>query len=368
MRLYLLLMALAAAATYLTTPAVRALAVKIGAVTPVRERDVHRRPTPRMGGVAMLVGMAAALVIASQMPFLDEVFSESTPWAILGSAAAVTLLGVVDDLWDLDWFTKLLGQVLAAGLMAWQGVQLVTFPIFGLTIGSSRLSLVATVLVVVTVINAVNWVDGLDGLAAGLLAIGGAAFFVYTYLLTRMDSPTDYSNLATLVIAIVVGMCLGFLPHNFHPARVFMGDSGAMLLGLSISAAAILVTGQINPAALQTRQAFPAFLPLLLPAAVLSLPLVDMVVTTMRRVVKGKSPFHADRTHIHHRLLDFGHSHRGVVLIMYTWAVVISFAAAALVMFPLGWVAPVAAGGIILAIIVTVRVPRAVKAKARSEG
>lgn len=363
MKLYLLLMALAAAVTYVVTPAVRALALRIGALTPVRERDVHSVPTPRMGGVAMLIGLTVAMVLASQMPFFDRVFADFTPWAILGSAALVSVLGVLDDLWDLDWFTKLLGQVLAAGLMAWQGVQLVTFPIFGLTIGSSRLSLVVTVLVVVTVINAVNWVDGLDGLAAGLIAIGGGAFFVYTYMLTRLGSPTDYSNLATIIIAIVVGVCIGFLPHNFHPARIFMGDSGAMLLGLTMSAAAIVVTGQINPAVIQARQAFPAFLPLLLPVAVLMLPLVDMVATTLRRLAKGKSPFHADRTHIHHRLLDLGHSHRAVVLIMYCWAVVIGFAAAALALFPLRAVIPVALLGIILAIIVTARLPRAAKGK-----
>lgn len=335
----------------------------MGAVTPVRERDVHVAPTPRMGGVAMLIGMAVAFVVASQMPFLDRVFSDFTPWAILASAVLVTLLGVLDDLWDLDWITKLLGQVLAAGLMAWQGVQLVTFPIFGLTIGSSRLSLVVTVLVVVTVINAVNWVDGLDGLAAGLIAIGGTAFFVYTYMLTRLGSPTDYSNLATMIIVIIVGASIGFLPHNFHPARIFMGDSGAMLLGLTMSAAAIVVTGQINPAVIQSRQAFPAFLPLLLPVAVLMLPLVDMVATTVRRLVKGKSPFHADRTHIHHRLLDVGHSHRAVVLIMYCWAVVIGFGASALALFPLDRVIPIALIGIVLAIIVTVRLPRAAKGK-----
>lgn len=363
MKLYLLLMALAAAATYLATPAVRALACKLGAITPVRDRDVHTQPTPRMGGIAMLVGFAVAMVVASQMPFLDRVFSEFTPWAILVSAGLVSILGVLDDLWDLDWFTKLLGQVLAAGLMAWQGVQLVTFPIFGLTIGSSRLSLIVTVLVVVTVINAVNWVDGLDGLAAGLIAIGGTAFFIYTYMLTRLGSPTDYSNLATVIIAIIVGVCIGFLPHNFHPARIFMGDSGAMLLGLTMAGTAIVVTGQIDPAVIQSRQAFPAFLPLLLPVAVLVLPLVDMVATTVRRIVKGKSPFHADRTHIHHRLLDFGHSHRSVVLIMYSWALVIGFAASALALFPVVRVIPIAALGILFAIIVTVRLPRAAKGK-----
>src|SRR5699024_12245440 len=140
---------------------------------------------------------------------------------------------------------------------------------------------------------------------------------------------------ASWMFAFVVGVVIGVLHLNFHPPRFLMGESGAMLLGLTMSAAAIVVTGQINPAVIQSRQAFPAFLPLLLPVAVLILPLVDMVATTLRRLAKGKSPFHADRTHIHHRLLDFGHSHRSVVLIMYCWAVVIGFAASALALFPL---------------------------------
>nr|WP_152817742.1 MraY family glycosyltransferase [Pseudactinotalea sp. HY160] len=359
-------MAIAAAVTYLATPLARSLAQKVHAVTPVRSRDVHSVPTPRLGGVAMFAGLVVAMVVASTMPFLETVFADGLPWAILGCAGLVCLLGVADDIWDLDWITKLIGQMLAAGLLAWQGVQLITFPIFGLTIGSSRLSLIATVVVVVVVINAVNWVDGLDGLAAGLMAIGGAAFFIYSYMLTRTDNPTDYSNLATVVIACLVGVCLGFLPHNFHPASLFMGDSGAMFLGFTVSAAAIVVTGQIDPAVLTTTTALPAFLPLLLPFAVLLLPLLDMVITTMRRLAKGHSPFHADRTHLHHRLLDFGHSHRNAVLIMYTWATLIAFSAAALAIFPGVWVAVVTGIGLLLAIGVTVRLPRAARARAQS--
>lgn len=362
MRIYLLLMAIAAAVTYLATPLARALAHKCRAVTPVRTRDVHTVPTPRLGGVAMYAGLVVAMAVASTMPFLEKVFAEPLPWAIVGCAGLICLLGIADDIWELDWLTKLIGQMLAAGLLAWQGVQLITFPIFGLTIGSSRLSLIATIVVVVVVINAVNWVDGLDGLAAGLMAIGGGAFFVYTYVLTRNENPTDYSNLATVVIACLVGVCIGFLPHNFHPASIFMGDSGAMFLGLTVSAAAILVTGQIDPAVVTTRAAFPAFLPLLLPVAVVIMPLLDMVITTLRRLLKGKSPFHADRTHLHHRLLDFGHSHRNAVLIMYVWTVVVAFSAAALSLVPLLWVAIATGIGLLIAIMVTVRLPRAARA------
>ncbi len=218
-----------------------------------------------MGGVAMLAGMAVALLVGSRVPFLAAVLGGRTAWAVLGAAAVVTLLGVADDIWELDWLTKLIGQILAAGLMAWWGqVQFFALPIAGTTITSSRLSLAVTVLVVVVAINAVNFVDGLDGLAAGVVAIGGSAFLLYTYLLTRNIS-ADYSNVAAVIIAVLVGACLGFLPHNLHPARIFMGDSGSMLLGLTFAAAGIIVTGQIDATTLSARQQVPAFLPIVLP-------------------------------------------------------------------------------------------------------
>lgn len=358
MRIYLLLMAVAAAVSFLATPLAWQLAHRLKAVTPVRARDVHTAPTPRLGGVAMFLGLATAIVLASQIEFLEPVFADNLPWAVLGCAGLICLLGVADDIWDLDWLTKLVGQILIAGLLAWQGVQLINFPVFGLTIGSSRLSLVATVIAVVIAVNAVNWVDGLDGLAAGVIAIGGAAFFVYTYLLTQVMSPTDYSNLATVVMACLVGACVGFLPHNFYPARIFMGDSGAMMLGLVMAAAAIAVTGEINPGLLATRQELPAFVPLLLPFAVLMLPLADVVITVLRRMVSGNSPFHADRKHLHHRLLDHGHSHRRTVVILYIWTAVFACSAAAAAVFPLGWVIlGMVIAGILAAVISVVHLP-----------
>ncbi|MHB1064846.1 MAG: MraY family glycosyltransferase [Georgenia sp.] len=354
MRVYLLVLLVAAAVTYLATPLARRLAHATRALTPVRARDVHTVPTPRLGGVAMLAGFAVAMLVASRIPYLYEVFHEtSVAWAILGGATLVGLLGVADDIWDLDWMTKLAGQVLAAGLMAWQGVQLITFPVFGLTIGSSRLSLVTTILVVVVAINAVNFVDGLDGLAAGMIAIGGGAFFVYTYLLTRDASPGNYSNLATAVMAALVGVCLGFLPYNFHPAKIFMGDSGAMLLGLVVAAAAIVVTGQIDPATVTSGQALPAYVPILLPVAVLVVPLLDMTMAVLRRLRAGKSPFHPDRMHLHHRLLALGHSHRRAVLIMYLWTTVFAFSAVALAFLSTAQVLTATAAAVLLAAVNT---------------
>ena len=337
MRVYLFVLLIAAAVTYVLTPVARWVALRTGAITALRDRDVHAVPTPRLGGLAMLGGLAVAMAVASQIPFLRGVFEDTgRAWGIVGAAAMVCLLGVADDIWDLDWMTKLAGQSLAGGFLALQGVQLYQMPIGdGLYIYSPRVSLFVTVLAVVVAMNAVNFVDGLDGLAAGVIAIGGTGFFVYTYLLSRESSPTDVSNLATVVIAALVGACLGFLPHNFFPARIFMGDSGSMLIGLVIAAGAIVVTGQIdlqNRESVTARQTIPAFLPILLPIAVLLLPLLDMGLAVVRRIGAGRSPFHPDRLHLHHRLLELGHSHRRAVAIMYLWTAVFAFGAAALVL------------------------------------
>lgn len=337
MRVYLLVLLVAATATFLLTPFSRWVALRSGAITAVRARDVHTIPTPRLGGLGMTLGFAIAIVFASTMPFLDAVFSERQAWAVVGGALLVCALGIADDIWDLDWMAKLAGQSLAACFMALGGVQLITLPIGGLTMTSPAVSLFATVLVVVVAMNAVNFVDGLDGLAAGMIAIGGSAFFLYTYLLTVQSSTSDYSDLATLIMAALVGICLGFLPHNFHRARIFMGDSGSMVLGLIIAAASIVVTGNIDPA-VPSAAAFPAFIPLLLPVAVLLLPLLDMTMAVLRRLAHGHSPFHPDRLHLHHRMLALGHSHRRAVLILYVWTAVFAFGTAALVVWPWRWV------------------------------
>ncbi len=238
MRAYLLLLLTAAAVAWLTTPLARRLATASGAITAVRARDVHTEPIPRMGGVAMLAGIAVALVVGAQIPFLAPVFAGPTAWAILGAAGAVTLLGVADDIWDLDWLTKLVGQVLAAGLMAWWGgVQLYALPIAGLTIPSSRQSLFATVLVVVVAINAVNFVDGLDGLAAGTVAIAALTYGV-------VAASRGSHDLAVFASALT-GACVGFAWFNCHPAQVIMGDTGSLALGAALGCLAILTKTEL---------------------------------------------------------------------------------------------------------------------------
>ena len=354
MRVYLLIMAIAAVATYLLVPVVKRLALLLGAITQVRERDVHTLPIPRLGGVAMYLGFSAAILIASRIPYLSGVFPRgSAIWGVLLGAGFMCLVGAIDDVWELVWYAKLAGEVLAAGTMAWQGVQLVTVPFMGLTVGSTRLTLFITTIVMVIVANAVNFVDGLDGLAAGIVGIAGLAFFVYSYTLTRDASPSDYASAACVVVAAVVGICAGFLPHNFHRARIFMGDSGALMLGVLIAAAGILVTGQIDPANTSPGYALPAVMPLLVPAAVIFLPLLDFTWAVARRLARGQSPFAADAGHLHHRLLRRGHSHAGAVLILYMWAAMASLTCVALVRFPARIVGTVAFVCLILGIFVT---------------
>jgi UDP-GlcNAc:undecaprenyl-phosphate/decaprenyl-phosphate GlcNAc-1-phosphate transferase len=325
---YLFIMLIAFSITYLVTPLVRRIARRIGAITPVRDRDVHTVPIPRMGGTAMLLGFAASLVVASQTPFLAQIFTDGAPWGVLLGATAVWAIGVMDDLWSLDAVTKLAGQAVAALLMSWKGVQLLSLPIGGVLIPSSGMLLALTVLVVVLTINAVNFVDGLDGLAAGIVGIAGSAFFVYSYLLSKDASPEDYSSLASLVTAALVGVCLGFLPHNFHPARVFMGDSGSMLIGLLLASATIAITGQIDPKTVSSEKIVPAFFPLALPLAVLALPLIDLGLAVVRRTRAGRMPWHPDKMHLHHRVLALGHSHARAVLILYGWTAALAFGVA----------------------------------------
>ncbi|MHB1171325.1 MAG: MraY family glycosyltransferase [Lacisediminihabitans sp.] len=293
----------------------------------IRERDVHTRPTPRLGGIAMFLGIAVAVAVASQLSQFHLVFARPGPiFAIFGAALIIVLIGVADDIWDLDWVTKLAGQIIAAGLLAWQGVQLTSIPIVGgMVVLSSYAGLLTTILAIVLVMNAVNFIDGLDGLVAGVAIIANGVFFIYSWILATRIAQAEYFNLASLLTVVLIGACVGFLPLNWHPAKLFMGDAGALLVGLLMATSAISVTGQVDIASLTfTKQLFPAFIPILLPFAVLVVPLLDFGLAIVRRLRAGKSPFTADRKHLHHRLLDMGHSHFQAVLIFYAWTIVVA--------------------------------------------
>jgi UDP-GlcNAc:undecaprenyl-phosphate GlcNAc-1-phosphate transferase len=192
-----------------------------------------------------------------------------------------------------------------------------------------------TVFVIVLIMNAVNFIDGLDGLAAGVVGIGTLAFFVYTYLLAQQTSPTNYFSIAGLLAALVLGMVAGFLPHNWRPAKIFMGDSGAMLLGLLMAVGAITVTGSIDPATVTRNDLLPALIPLALPVLILIIPLLDLLLAVVRRLRRGQSPFAADREHLHHQLQDVGHSHQGAVMVFYHWTALVSISL--LLFFWLDW-------------------------------
>lgn len=331
MREYLLCLFAAAAVTYLTMPLVRSLAIKAGAMAEVRDRDVHSIPIPRWGGLGMLLGMLAAFLLASKLPMMRAAFQTTQiPIAILTGVLVIVALGMVDDKWGLDAPAKLAGQALAAGLMAWQGVQIIWLPIGGTLVLDPVTSIALTVLVVVVTINAINFVDGLDGLAGGIVAIASLAFFAYAYLLS-VEFGFQRATLATLLCALLAGMCLGFLPHNAFPARIFMGDTGSMLIGLLLGAAMITLTGRLDPGALQGVTLFPALLPMLLPLAVVAVPMIDVVLAVSRRARAGRSPFTADKQHLHHRLLEMGHSQRRAVNLMYGWTALVAFTAVSMV-------------------------------------
>jgi len=351
-RAYLLVMAVAAVVTFLTTSPVRGIAVRLRALSPVRDRDVHSTPVPRLGGVAILTGFAAALGLASTVPFLAGTFGDglSGPVGILLAAAVITAVGVVDDLVGLDALTKLAGQALAGVVMATFGVQLLVVP-FGvndIALLSGWTLTALTVLVVVVTVNAVNFVDGLDGLAAGIVAISGTAFFAYSYLISVEASPEDLSSTASLVTAATVGACLGFLPHNLHPARIFMGDSGALLLGLLLAASTISLTGSIDPQVLTSEKLAPAFMPLLLPVAALLVPVADVALAVVRRTAAGRSPFSPDKQHLHHRMLEIGHGHRAAVALLHAWVALLAFGVVATAFFPWREVLVVAAAVLVV--------------------
>ncbi|MGN7189762.1 MULTISPECIES: MraY family glycosyltransferase [unclassified Curtobacterium] len=364
MKYYLLAGAIAAVVSFCMSWIVWKAGLRYGWYPKVRERDVHRTPTPRLGGIAMYIGVIVAMLAAwflfpsiAGTDYFRLVFSEpGRVLAVLGGATIIVVLGVADDIWDLDWMTKLAGQIIAAGILAWQGVAIVSLPIGNtLGVGSSYMSLIFTVLAVVLVMNAVNFIDGLDGLVAGVAIIAGGVFFLYTFFINRVVVQTEFFfNLPSLLTAVLVGACAGFLVLNWHPAKLFMGDAGALLVGFLMATSAVSVTGNIDPAAVQTRQALlPAFIPILLPFAILIVPILDFGLAVTRRLSAGKSPFSADRKHLHHRLLDMGHSHFHAVLVFYAWTATVAVGCLLFLFVDWYWVVAVVAVGFTVCAVAT---------------
>lgn len=355
MREYLLVLLVAAVFTYVATTLVRRLAFVVGAVTPVRARDVHSVPIPRLGGVGMFLGFAGAVAVGSQLHYLSGLFETREIFGVLLGAGIITLLGAVDDVRDLDWLTKLAGQVIAAGVMAFFGVQLLSIPIFGVTVLPEPVLVTLTILIVVISTNAVNFVDGLDGLAAGVVFISAGAFFAWAYLISHNFDPPNVFTTATFITAALMGCCLGFLPHNLHPARLFMGDAGALLLGLLLSAATVSMTGSVDPSSsvAATSAATAFLLPLVLPIAIMALPILDMLLAVVRRTRRGDMPWKPDAAHLHHQLLKIGHSHRRAVALLYLWSALIAVGAVSFAFFPPVVTALVLVAAVVVATVLT---------------
>jgi len=357
---YLLVAAVGMGGTFLATPVARAIALTWKAVAKPRDRDVHAVATPRLGGVAIFAGFALALFTAGQLPNLRDAFTKNGPemsWIVI-AAGIICLIGALDDRYELDSLTKLAGQVLATGIMVTRGgvqLALIYIPGYGTLVLSRDLAIPVTILLTVLAINAVNFIDGLDGLAAGVTAIGAAGFFVFGYHLAQ-DNRIQVAAAPMLIAAALVGVCLGFLPHNFWPARIFMGDSGSMLVGLLLSAAATTATTYADP---QTFDGAVGSLPLALPLlalAVFAIPFIDLVLAVFRRVGHGQSPFTPDKRHLHHRLLALGHSHRRAVLLMYFWAAWGAFGCTAFSVFHADTVlVAILAGGFVVGLLLLVK-------------
>lgn len=341
LRELVLVLLIACTVTYLVTGVVRSVILRYGRMAAPRERDVHQVPMPRLGGVAMFTGLVVAVVVANQLPALTRGFPPVTPdmTAVLMAAFVIVVVGVVDDLYDISWVLKLGGQIVGAVVMSLMGL---SWYLFYLPFGDGTTlildqvqSTILTALLTVTIVNAMNFVDGLDGLAAGLGAIAAGTILIYSLTILHDQSGTVAAYPPAIISAALVGICIGFLPHNFSPARIFMGDSGAMLIGLLLSAACTSASGRINAALYGPADMAALLSPMIVVLAALSIPLLDLVMAVVRRVSQGKSPFSPDKKHLHHRLLRIGHSQKRVVLVLYTWVGVVAFGAVGLTVLPL---------------------------------
>jgi UDP-GlcNAc:undecaprenyl-phosphate GlcNAc-1-phosphate transferase len=320
----------------LITPFIKILAMRAGAFINLRSRDTHSVITPRWGGIGMWISMSLTFLVVNHLPLVAKSFGREATGIFL-AGTFIMILGALDDMYDLDSITKFAGQAVAGGILLLHGVQILWLPINGIYILPPSIGQLLTIFFVMVVINAVNFVDGLDGLATGIVAICAMAFFGFSYLLAVVNG-LNRAGAPSLITAVIIGICIGFLPHNYHPARIFMGDSGAMFLGLLLSASAITLTGQIDLNAITNKGSSSPLLPLLLPFSILAIPLIDLAMAVIRRVRAGRSPFAADKEHLHHKLLSMGNSHRRTSAILYSWTAMFAFPTVVAAFAPI-WVA-----------------------------
>ncbi|HHU68899.1 MAG TPA: undecaprenyl/decaprenyl-phosphate alpha-N-acetylglucosaminyl 1-phosphate transferase [Thermoanaerobacterales bacterium] len=305
MKTYIYSLIIGFAISYIMTPLVKEFAWKIGAVDiPNDERRVHTKPIPRIGGLAIYAAFVITLLITVPLNL-------NTIGILIGSTVIV-ILGIFDDLYDLSPKIKLIGQIVAAAILVCFGIKVewVTNP-FGGMFYLGKLSIPITIFWVVGITNTLNFIDGLDGLAAGISSIA-------SFTLMVMALCEGLSSVVVLTAALAGG-ALGFLPHNFNPAKIFMGDTGAMFLGYTL--AAISVVGAVKSATV---------IALVVPILALGLPIMDTAFAILRRFVNGYPIMQADKDHIHHRLLAIGFTQKQTVLIMYSISAVFGMSAIAL--------------------------------------
>jgi UDP-GlcNAc:undecaprenyl-phosphate GlcNAc-1-phosphate transferase len=316
----------AAVVTFLLTFVMRRVAPRIGAVALPGPRSVHTRATPSLGGAGMFAGFLVAMAVASQLGQFHEIFADSTePLGLLLAGAIMFVVGAIDDLREVSPPAKIAGQVLSGSVLSLLGVTMLYFRVplasYEYVVLSPDLAPLVTVLTVVLLANAINLIDGLDGLAVGIVLIAGAAMFLYADRLFKAGL-LEGSNMGPLVAAITVGICAGFLPHNFNPARIFMGDAGAMFLGLLMATTTITVGGRTaDPFSGQT---YFYFAPLAIPLVILGVPIFDTAFSFLRRVARRQSFAQADHEHLHHRLMRMGHGPRRAVVILWLWTALLS--------------------------------------------
>lgn len=354
-----LVILVAAAITYLSTGIIRTVMVKSGRLNEIRERDVHVIPKPRLGGVAMFSGFLGAVFLADQLPALTRGFMPITPEmnAVIWTGFVIVVVGALDDLFDLDAITKLVGQVIGAVTMSLLGL---TWSILYVPFGGGTTllldqvqSTILTSLFTVALINALNFVDGLDGLSAGVGMIAGAAILLFSLTILFDQNGAVSAYPPAIIAAALVGICAGVLPHNFEPSRIFMGDSGSMLIGLLLAAASTSASGKINMSLYGAADFIALISPIIVVLAAVAIPLLDLVMAVVRRVGRGASPFSPDKMHLHHRLLSIGHTHRRVVLVLYTWASAVAFGAVSFSVVPPLFATGSSICGILIAVAVT---------------
>ena len=327
---YLIVGATAAVVTFVLIPVVIRLSPRLGAIVEPDERRVHTHPTPTAGGAAMIVGMLSAVAVSFVHPAFEEVMAARTEMlGVVVAALVIWSVGFVDDVREISAPAKMAGMVLAGSLLSLTGVSILVFrvPFFDVLFLSADWSFFITVFWVVVMANIVNVIDGLDGLAAGIVAIASATFLLYALRLGN-EAVLDPSNPGALWAVIALGVCVGFLPHNVHPARIFMGDGGALMLGLLMAASTMSVGGRATTEF--SGQSFFFLAPIFIPLVILGVPVLDALWAVLRRTVRGRSFAQADKEHLHHRLMNLGHGHRRAVLILWAWTALLS----AFVLYP----------------------------------